>query len=301
MKKDFYKTNRDFSCRDIENNCEQIQYKNNSYIRIWCNEQPVTYDSHWHTALEIIMPVENDYDAIINQTPYHICAGEFLLVPPGEMHTLIAPDSGRRFIFQFDITLISKIYGFSSIRSLISKPLHITQTAFPHAYKSLFQLLDQIKEEYFSENEYSELMITSLLLNFFVKLGYHHIHTQNLFPDVQLPKQREYVQKFNDILEYIDMHYTDELTLDIMAVHSGFSKFHFSRLFKQYTNYTFNDYLNFRRIKAAEEMLLDPALSITEIAMQSGFSSISTFNRLFKQMKNCTPSEFRALHFKIIF
>ena len=83
-----------------------------------------------------------------------------------------------------------------------------------------------------------------------------------------------------------------------MASYAGFSKFHFSRLFKQYTKDTFTDYLNQRRIRAAEELLAAPPpdTSITEIAMRCGFSSISTFNRLFKQLKNCTPGEFRALN-----
>lgn len=97
-------------------------------------------------------------------------------------------------------------------------------------------------------------------------------------------------------LDYIDSHYTEELTLDNIADFSGFSKYHFTRLFKQYTDSTFYDYLIYRRIKAAEELLANPELSITEIALQSGFSSISTFNRIFKQKKGCTPSEYRSLY-----
>lgn len=79
-----------------------------------------------------------------------------------------------------------------------------------------------------------------------------------------------------------------------MAALAGFSKFHFSRLFKQYTSLTFNEYLNHRRLKAAEELLAAPDLSITEIALRSGYASLSTFNRLFKQIKHCTPTEYRA-------
>lgn len=103
-------------------------------------------------------------------------------------------------------------------------------------------------------------------------------------------------KKFNEVLDYIDSHYTEELTLDNIADFSGFSKYHFTRLFKQYTDSTFYDYLIYRRIKAAEELLANPELSITEIALQSGFSSISTFNRIFKQKKGCTPSEYRSLY-----
>jgi AraC-like DNA-binding protein len=151
-----------------------------------------------------------------------------------------------------------------------------------------------MRNEYFSKAEYGELTIYSLLLNLFVKLGYNHINTGNLFPNVRLYKQKEYVQKFNTLMDYIDEHYMEDLNLETIAKSIGFSKFHFSRLFKQYTNFTFCDYLCYRRIKVAEELLAEPDLSITEIALQAGFPSISTFNRLFKQRKNCTPSEYRS-------
>ena len=81
-----------------------------------------------------------------------------------------------------------------------------------------------------------------------------------------------------------------------MADMAGFSKYHFSRLFTQYTGHTFCDYLNMRRIRAAESLLSGDDLTVTEAAMQSGFSSIATFNRVFKSFKNCNPSEYRNLN-----
>lgn len=53
------------------------------------------------------------------------------------------------------------------------------------------------------------------------------------------------------------------------------------------------EFLNERRITKAEELLYTTVLSVTDIAMQSGFSSISAFNRTFKTMKGCSPSEYR--------
>ena len=75
-----------------------------------------------------------------------------------------------------------------------------------------------------------------------------------------------------------------------------FSKFYFTRLFKQYTNQTFYDYLSTKRIKAAEQMLIIPNLPITEISLKAGFSSLSSFNRTFKRLKGCSPSEYRSLY-----
>ena len=88
----------------------------------------------------------------------------------------------------------------------------------------------------------------------------------------------------------------NDISVEDAARTAGFSKFHFSRLFKQFTDQTFCGYLNQRRISAAETLLLNPRLSITDVALQSGFSSLSTFNRTFRTLKSCTPSEFKAYH-----
>ena len=92
------------------------------------------------------------------------------------------------------------------------------------------------------------------------------------------------------------MNYMNDITLDDLADMAGYSKYHFSRIFKKYCNTTFIAFLNQRRIKAAEMLLLNEEMSVTNVAMQVGFSSLTTFNRVFKELKGGTPSEFRRLY-----
>jgi AraC-like DNA-binding protein len=64
-------------------------------------------------------------------------------------------------------------------------------------------------------------------------------------------------------------------------------------------NMTFYEYLNSKRVKKAEELLYHTKeLSITEVAMGAGFSSISAFNRTFKMIKNCSPSDYRKIRYQ---
>lgn len=292
---DFYGINHDFTgIRDVQDSYETVSFCDNSIVRIWHNTQTENFEEHWHAALEVIMPVENYYDVRVGETFYHVLPGEIVVIPPGDLHELFAPDSGSRFIFMFDISLIARLKSFVGIQSILSQPLYVTKERYPQIYEDVYQLLIQIRNEYFNKNEYAELTIFSLLLTLFTKFGYNHINASNLFPNVRLYKQKEYIQKFNSLMEYIDAHYMENLNLEEIAESTGFSKYHFSRLFKQYTGFTFCDYLCHRRIKVAEELLARPDLSITEVALQAGFPSISTFNRLFKQYKNCTPSEYRS-------
>jgi AraC-like DNA-binding protein len=80
---------------------------------------------------------------------------------------------------------------------------------------------------------------------------------------------------------------------------SGFSKFHFERLFKQFTGTSFYKYVNQKRIVKAQEMLMEPNNTVTDVAVSCGFSSISSFIRMFKIHKGCTPSEFKNMYWKV--
>lgn len=280
--------------RTLTQQHEVVDYHHNTSQRIWLNDIPIGFPTHWHSALEIIMPVENYYRVETNGATYDVQPGEIFFIPPRELHTLIAPETpGKRFVFIMDISIISKMKGFVGISTILSSPLHITKETYPLIYDDIYQIMVQIRNEYFRNAEYCELTIQSLLLQLFVKIGENHNNSLELFPNVRPGKHKEYMQRFNQLLEYVDEHYMEDLNLDSVADMAGFSKFHFSRLFKQYTNFTFCDYLSYRRIKAATELLSNPEYSITEVAMDSGFPSISTFNRLFKKQVGCTPREYR--------
>lgn len=275
---------------------EKVDYENNSSILLHINHETENYTTHWHTAIELIMPVTNYYTVTIGKTSYCLSEGEILIIPPGELHELIAPEEGTRRILLFDFSLISNLRGFSNIASVLNQPRLINETTAPEILPQLQNLFDEITSEYNSKNTLREAAIYALIIQMFVLLGRKYMSTENLFPDVKVNKQKEYIEKFNLIFDYINNNFMEDISLEVIADVAGFSKFHFSRLFKQFTDISFYDYLNQRRVKEAEKYLLNPSLSITEIALRSGFSSISTFNRVFKSFKECTPTEFKNLY-----
>ena len=290
----YWQANLDFTgTRNVANMHELVEFHAQSMHRIWLNDLAVPYESHWHSAMEIILPIENYYEVKAGDTLYHLNPDEILILPPGEIHEILMPPEGKRFVYIMDITVISRLKSFSGIQPILSSPLYLTAETYPRIYDDIYNILLQIRSEYFNENKFAELSIQALLLNLFVKLGENRSREKDLFSKSRPGKQHEYVQRFNAALEYIDTNYMEDISLDYLADQVGFSKFHFSRLFKEYTDYNFSDYLCIRRIKAAETLLEDPDYSITEVALNSGFASISTFNRIFKQKKGITPSEYR--------
>lgn len=289
-----YSINSDFSgTRTMQSIQEFVEYHGEDAVRIWYNDVNASFEPHWHNALEIIVPMENWYDATVDNKNYHVLPGEILIIPSGSLHSLRAPQNGNRFIYLFDVSSIAALHGFSQIESIFTPPQCISKASHPQIYEDAYQLLMQIRNEYFGEKDFAELTIFSLLLSLFVLIGTNHLNSLNFFSSMRPSKQKAYINKFNTVMEYIDANYMSDLSLDVVAAAAGFSKFHFSRLFKQYTGFTFCDYIRHRKIKIAEELLNQSDLSVTEIAMQSGFVSLSTFNRVFRQLKNCSPTEYR--------
>lgn len=272
-----------------------------STVRIWCNDIPVNYSNHWHTAMEVILPIENSYEVITGSASYTVMPGELLVLSTCESHELHAPQNGKRLIYQFDLTPIRHLKDYSLIQPLIRDCLLISKSTHPQIYDEVYRLFLQMKEEYFNADRFREMSIQSKLLEFFVLLGKNHQDSIEHLSGARVSKQREYVQKFNLILEYIDAHYMDNLTLDDIAGISGFSKYHFTRLFRRYTASTFYDYLNLKRTKEVQRLLVESDFPVTEIALSSGFTSITTFNRIFRKYTGCTPTEYRALNQRISF
>jgi len=290
--------NSAFRAREIAGTHEKThRSEDNSSVFLWINREPGKFSLHWHSTVEIIMPLQNSFTVTVNKTVYHLNENDILIIPPGELHELIPPGTGYRLVLLFDLSGLNKFKGFTRLfsRPTLSDP--ITPDTMPHIHAKEQDILIQIAEEYALGDDLAEPSILSMLIQFFVLLARNSEDTVPAsLPAMQPNKQREYIEKFNIVFDYIEHHYIEDITLEDVAAQIGFSKFHFSRLFRQFTDTSFYDYLCARRIKAAEALLLDPNLPITEIALQSGFSSISTFNRVFKKFKECTPTEFKEFY-----
>ena len=282
--------------KELEETYERVAFEDNHSVLVYLNSQARDYDTHWHSAAEIIMPVENGYSVMIsnrNRT-YELAPSDILFVPPGELHSMTAPPSGERLIIIFDLSVFNEVEDFPSIMPILSQPVLISEESCPTIHQTEVALLNRIIAEYANRSEPMRIsMIYSCLLEFFVHLGRQHVRAEVRFPAVSVGKQQEYLEKLSAVISHINTNYAEEITLEKAASLAGFSKFHFSRLFKQFTGQSYYNYLNDRRVKAAESLLLNPHLSVTDVAMQSGFTSIATFNRVFRQAKDCTPTEYK--------
>lgn len=277
---------------------ETINYKQRTSIKLYDNYEYEDYPAHWHTNPEIIMPTENIYTVECYNQIITLREGDIVLICPGCIHTLYAPEKGRRIIFQADINPLRFMKEIETLVTIISPLIVITPEDFPSIYDKVKSLLLEIKNEYLSSStSFSEVSIYSKTLEIITLIGRSRAAAGMETPSPDAPrKQEEYIEKFIEICNYISAHCSDELNLEAVASMSGFSKFYFSRLFKQFTNVSFYKYVNQKRIEKAAEMLTEPNISITNVALSCGFESLSSFIRMFKIVKGCTPTEFRNMY-----
>lgn len=277
--------------------CETVHYKQDTSLKLYDNDEYENYPPHWHNTMEIIMPTENTYMVECGNQTTNLQENDIILICPGCIHTLYAPTSGRRIIFQPDINQLRFMKDIESLLTMISPFIVITPEDFPSIHERIRQLLIEIKDEYQNTMfSFSETLIYSKVLEILSLIGRNNVPQTQSHVKGMLIEQEEYVEKFNKICEYISIHCSEDLDLDTIASMSGFSKFYFSRLFKQFTNITFYKYVNQKRIEKAAKLLTEPKNSITDIAINCGFSSISSFIRMFKIIKGCTPTEFRNMY-----
>lgn len=97
------------------------------------------------------------------------------------------------------------------------------------------------------------------------------------------------------VKQYVNDHYAEELTLEILSALVGMAPSAFSRFFHQQTGRTVMDYVIDIRLGNAARLLVDTTNSVQEICYACGFNNLSNFNRMFKARRGYTPREFRTI------
>lgn len=274
---------------------ETIDYGNTLGLILYHNTNDENFPEHWHTGMEIIMPVHAEYTVYVGKEVYRLQEGDFFLIGSGILHRIQAPPAGERIIMQFNPMLLYTLEEMETLLSMLPPVFYLKKEDASELYGKIKPRMDQIVAEYDSEEMFSEALIYAELLRLFVDLGNFLIqeNTSMLnFTEVG-GKQRGYLEVMMKVCNYINLHYLEKLTLEDMANLAGFSKFHFTRVFKKFTNMTFCEYVNRKRVEHAEGLLYSTNMSIIDVAMNSGFSSMSSFDRTFKGYKGFSPKYFR--------
>lgn len=265
---------------------ENIVFNRTPCFWIYNSPEYKEYPMHWHNAVEILMPTENVFPIICGGREYILKENDIFLIPPGELHSLKA-QHGKRIIMLCDNAMFKDNPALSEVCRVLSQPLLINESCGKGHVSELNALILEMVSIFDNSPSFCETVLYGKLIELLMNIAL----SENSRNESKLPKDK----KSELIRRYIDSFYTTPITLDSLSAAVGYSKFHLSHFFAQ-TNTSFTDMLNTRRIKEAEIMLKNESTPITQIAMNVGFSSITTFNRTFRKMKGCTPTQFREMY-----
>ena len=105
--------------------------------------------------------------------------------------------------------------------------------------------------------------------------------------------RRAYSSLIQTCMDYIDFHYSTDLSLSSLASMCSVSSSYLSSLFKKEVGMTITDYIHYTRIRQSLTMLNASSLSVSEIAALCGFSDANYFTRTFKKLQGKTPKAYR--------
>ncbi|MRN56022.1 helix-turn-helix transcriptional regulator [Paenibacillus monticola] len=255
-------------------------------------ERPYTMDSdHVHDTYEIYYLVAGERNYYINNLVYALRKGDLLFINKNELHRTSVKDTIRheRILINFDDVFLQKIgaqvalhFPFMATQCLLLRPDAHEQGIIENILYSM------LKEQVEHRTQHS-LYLQSLLLQLCIEMG----RIQELQREAIAPENNEKQMKVYEIIDYLQTHYNDKLTLAQLSESFYISSTYLCRLFKQTTGFTIIEYLNYIRIQKAQQQLRESNAKVTQIAEDTGFDSIAHFGRVFKQIAKRSPLQYR--------
>ena len=284
---------------------ENIIYPDSSNFRLIIQRNSYHIDPHWHPCVEIIMPVSLDYQVKIEEETYHLEKGDIMFLHSGTIHALTGPSRGARLIFQFDVEILYSLKEFQSLLFSFPSFLILRRDLGDPTYTAAEKKLLTAIVEFRHKKVLWEASLYALVLELYALLFRSSALQMQVFPGKEAgnisshQENHPYQEKFLAVCQYLNQNLASGISLEMAASYAGFSKFHFSRLFKDFVGMSFSQYVTMQRVHKAKLLLLTTQASITDIAMEAGFNSSSTFNRVFYQYEKMSPTDFRQSHAKL--
>ena len=279
------------------------QYENYGFDRVSAfnlstGYEARSYQAHWHSYGEILLVGPGKTNVFrVNQSTYELVEGDFLLMWPMEVHEIIDADRKESLVIQFSNTFINSLFDLQRIMHFYRNLHVLCIKAHPELVGRLRAIAEKMKTIFFSSGADRELRCCMLLMEFMLTLDEHR---EEFAPEIRSGDPYSYtdtvMRRMLMVTDYIKNNLTaDDLSQGAMAEMAGISKDYFSRIFRSVTGLNYSKWLNLIRLEKAAELLADKDMTLTEIAMLSGFQSISSFNRVFHTEKGMSPGEYRAL------
>ena len=245
---------------------------------------------HWHSEWEILRILDGQMQISLDDEQYTLSKGDILLIRGGMLHG----GEPENCVYE---CLVFDLYGiFHRIEmvKLYLRPFY-RQTYLPQSlYLSdscpeVSDTVEKLMEVFSLGNNCPELETVAALSRLFA-----WIRNSGNYTEVSSSEDSgSRTDRIKPVLEFIETHYSQSLTLKDLSLVAGMNPKYFCRVFRSLTHHSPMNYLNFYRIEQAAHMLDSTELSVTEVGNRCGFWESSYFTKVFRKYKEVTPFQYR--------
>lgn len=285
------------SCKNQSGGIEYPFYGN----KITTGSRGYECAAHWHYHFEILYFNKGRGTVTIGSDAIEVNEGEIILITPCEIHSVIANagELSEHIVMSFDPSLLNVMPKIDFVVKYFLQNLFLTNPKlrvlpFVMEIHEIDRLANLFTEEYWTRDIGFELMATSVIYQI-MTMVLRGLEKKGLILLDSSTLVQNNLSKLIHLLQYVDLHYMDDMTALSAAEVCSMSYSHFAKLFKSAMHISFIQYLNHYRIRKSESLLLDGGKSITQIALEVGFNDTSYFIREFKSYKGMSPKKYLGL------
>lgn len=247
------------------------------------NPGRINFKLHNHIGYEILVFLKGDADFIVEGNCYELKPMDIILTRKDEMHRILNTSHRdyERIVIHLQDSFFTDPLAAQYTDIFLNRKAGESNLIEREAVKKseIFDIILRIEKYAKQKKRQNELVIRCALMEL--------LHQLNELKTSGGTVQNETVKS---IIEYINSHLRDELTLDVLAEKFYISKYYLCRCFKQFTGFTVNRYITHRRIMLVRELHRN-GKSLSAASSEAGFSSYSNFYKAYVNETGYTPSE----------
>ena len=254
---------------------------------------------HWHNDLEINLIREGEAVFQVYQKSYRVRTGEGFLLNRNVPHSCSSP--GNEHV-RYSTILVRPDFLYGDFGSDVERKCFqpfLQNSAIPCIYltgfdengKEILQKLNQVEEAFDRKRFCYELKIKGFLCEAFAMILYGHRQELTKF----VPANLQELERLEKMLNYLNMHFTEVISLQDLADQVHLSREVCCRLFKKMTGKTITGYLEEYRVNKSFSLVQSGQYSMTQITEMVGFSNPSRFASAFRKRFGCNPGEYHSV------
>lgn len=249
---------------------------------------------HYHDEIEILTVESGCILIECGNEKISIGAGESVFLGSRTVHKTFCKEPYLKYtLIQFNVFDYLETHKKELIRfiNLFDNPVYVFKNDNPDT-AGFYSLIQSIADEFDKKTEAYAIFIKAYMYNILALLLRNNVISNNF--DIT---NKKLLETLLPAIDYIGKNYSEKITLSELCGIVNLSEEYFCRIFKKATNSTVTEYINFVRISRAEKLLSTTSKTISEISMDTGFSSLSYFNKVFKKYRFCSPSIYKKIKY----